>query len=57
MIHADYWQAKLERNVARDRRTRVQLRRLGWEVLTVWESQTRDLPALTERIADFLSFR
>jgi DNA mismatch endonuclease (patch repair protein) len=55
VIHADYWQAKQKRNVARDRRTRLQLRRLGWEVLTIWECQTRDMPALTPRVAAFLS--
>jgi len=35
-----YWVAKLERNAARDRRTRRALRRLGWQVLVVWECQT-----------------
>ena len=36
-----YWIAKLERNAARDRKNRRTLRRAGWQVLVVWECQTR----------------
>ena len=50
----EYWIAKLERNHARDARNIVALQRQGWAVLTVWECQLRDLPAVTERIIAFL---
>jgi DNA mismatch endonuclease (patch repair protein) len=43
-----YWVAKLERNAARDRRTRRALRKAGWQVLVVWECQT--VPARRERL-------
>jgi DNA mismatch endonuclease, patch repair protein len=36
----EYWHLKLERNVARDTRTREELERAGWRVLTIWECQT-----------------
>lgn len=55
VTRAGYWRAKRARNVARDRRTRRALRRLGWDVLTVWECQTRDAAALAKRLAAFLS--
>ena len=32
-----FWKAKLERNVARDRKVRRTLRKAGWRVLRVWE--------------------
>lgn len=35
-----YWVGKLQRNAARDKRTRRNLRRAGWQVLVVWECQT-----------------
>jgi DNA mismatch endonuclease (patch repair protein) len=35
-----YWIGKLQRNAARDRKTRRALRRLGWRMLVVWECQT-----------------
>src|SRR5262245_45774735 len=51
-----YWVAKLERNAARDRRTRRALSKAGWRVLVVWECQTT--PArrkrLRARLAAFL---
>jgi len=35
--NAEFWNAKIERNQMRDREARLELRRLGWEVLTVFE--------------------
>lgn len=37
VTNADYWAAKVARNVARDRRISRELRRIGWSVLRVWE--------------------
>jgi len=49
-----YWEAKIARNMARDRDALASLAALGWETLVVWECETRDLPALRERLAAFL---
>lgn len=35
--NAEFWRAKIERNQTRDREARRELRRLGWESLTVFE--------------------
>jgi DNA mismatch endonuclease (patch repair protein) len=53
----DYWQAKFDRNVLRDRRNLRKLRRLGWSVLVVWECQTgmRKREAITRRVERFLA--
>lgn len=37
--NADWWRAKLEANVARDRDTDARLARLGWTVVRVWEHE------------------
>ena len=50
----DYWQAKLERNRARDERNIALLEEDGWVVLTVWECQLRDLQATSDRLVEFL---
>ena len=50
----DYWVAKLGRNHARDVRNVALLREQGWDVLTVWECQLRDLPTATEQVIAFL---
>lgn len=49
-----FWASKLEANSARDRRVRRRLARLGWNVLVVWECQTRDLAQLESRLRRFL---
>ncbi|RWP70764.1 DNA mismatch endonuclease Vsr [Mesorhizobium sp.] len=51
----EYWIPKLERNVERDRLAEVELRRLGWDILVVWECETRDGVLLADKIATFLN--
>lgn len=48
-----YWDEKIARNVARDRRQRARLRRLGWHVLRVWDFDvTADPARIAARIAE-----
>ncbi len=49
----DYWGPKLLGNVARDKRRRSELRKLGWRVLTIWECEAAS-PKLAEKISRFL---
>lgn len=52
----DYWIGKMQRNAARDKRTRRKLRESGWQVLVLWECQikpSRD-EQLRRRIVAFL---
>jgi DNA mismatch endonuclease (patch repair protein) len=49
-----YWIPKLERNKARDRANRKQLKRLGWDVLVVWECQLKRAGGIAARILRFL---
>ncbi len=39
--NTDFWEKKITGNVERDRGVRRELRKLGWDVLVVWECQTR----------------
>jgi DNA mismatch endonuclease (patch repair protein) len=50
----DFWRPKLEGNRARDERHNRALRMLGWEVLEIWECQTRDTATLAARVESFL---
>jgi DNA mismatch endonuclease (patch repair protein) len=36
-----YWDAKVAGNIARDKRRRAELRKLGWRVLRVWEHEVK----------------
>lgn len=51
----DYWGPKLQRNVDRDAKSEAELAAAGWDVLTVWECETKDRDALAERIRTFLN--
>ena len=55
----EYWVAKIERNAARDKRTRRALRKLGWRVLVIWECQIKASREdwLRRRIVAFLDER
>jgi DNA mismatch endonuclease (patch repair protein) len=37
----EFWQQKLNSNVARDRRVNRELRALGWTVIRIWEHSVR----------------
>ena len=49
-----FWAAKLDGNRERDGRVQAELERLGWEVLVIWECQTKDSELLAERLRVFL---
>ncbi len=52
---ADWWAAKLIRNVARDEATQAAQEAAGWRVLVLWECEIHgDQEALARRLAQFL---
>jgi DNA mismatch endonuclease Vsr len=52
---ADWWAAKLARNVERDQSSQATLEAAGWRVMVVWECEVRrDQGELTNRLAAFL---
>ena len=46
-----YWEAKISRNMARDKAALAALKKLGWTPRVIWECQTRDNSALSRLIA------
>ena len=52
--NVDFWHEKIEGNRTRDRRTVRKLRRMGWQVLVVWQCETKDVARLTARLELFL---
>lgn len=44
----EFWTAKLQGNVDRDRRAADKLAEMGWRVLNVWECSTRDPEAAAD---------
>jgi DNA mismatch endonuclease (patch repair protein) len=46
----EFWQTKRSGNAARDRRNARQLRKLGWQVVTMWECETKNPETLRRRL-------
>lgn len=51
----DYWTPKLTRNKERDVAHLAALRTGGWDVLTIWDCETKNESELRQRLADFLA--
>lgn len=49
----DYWEAKLNRNMARDASNAEKLQALGWRVFVIWECELR--PSLREQTLKHLA--
>jgi len=52
--NAEFWTAKLRRNVERDTLAAATLTEEGWEVLVIWECQTKSEPNVENILRDFL---
>jgi len=53
--NAEFWQAKRLSNVERDQRNVAALERDGWQVLEVWECQTKSPEMLEKTLRNFLA--
>lgn len=52
-----FWDAKIDRNVARDVEVQAKLVEAGWRILVVWQCHTRDRDTLSTELSQFLSVR
>lgn len=52
--NAEFWAKKRRSNVERDAQNIAALEELGWQVLTVWECETRSPESLPEKLSSFL---
>lgn len=51
----NFWLPKLAANQKRDRAVAAKLRRLGWEVLVIWQCQLRRIEKLQATLRSFLA--
>lgn len=53
--NVEFWNAKIDKNLERDRRNLAELKRLGWKILVVWECETKNIAKLSEILSNFLN--
>ena len=46
----EFWEAKFQANVRRDALTKQRLEEAGWQVIVIWECETRDEAGLAKRL-------
>jgi DNA mismatch endonuclease (patch repair protein) len=50
----EYWDKKLDRNIQRDVSHIEQIEDLGWEVIVVWECETKDVALLENKLQSLM---
>lgn len=50
----DFWQTKFFRTKQRDKATRKKLKNIGWQILTIWECQIKNVEKLKKMVTEFL---
>ena len=52
-----FWNKKIDGNIKRDEKVRRKLKKLGWDILVVWECQLKDNAHLKDSINKFIDRR
>lgn len=52
----DYWVKKIQSNMDRDRKQRAVLRRSGWSIIRIWESELKRLKTRPSRLVKIEKF-
>ncbi len=50
----NFWKEKLNSNIERDQKNYKDLKNLGWEVLVIWECETKNSEKLLEKLERFM---
>jgi len=50
----EWWLAKLNSNVTRDKRHQAALKKLGWRVIVIWECKAMATPSLEQALREAL---
>ena len=53
--NTEYWSKKLTDNEKRDAQKANELKKLGWNVLTIWECEMKDRKVLQERLQKLIN--
>lgn len=53
----EFWQAKFRENVERDKLKKKKLEDFGWQVITIWECETKDVEKLVSSLSKLTALR
>ncbi|MCP5102054.1 MAG: DNA mismatch endonuclease Vsr [bacterium] len=52
-----FWNEKLDKNIARDKKTISELTMLGWDSLVIWSCETKDMDTVKFKLHSYLKDR
>ncbi len=52
--NVEFWNEKLDKNIARDDQKESELKNSGWKVLTIWDCEIKNENLLIEEVENFL---
>ncbi|MCD4830760.1 MAG: DNA mismatch endonuclease Vsr [Anaerohalosphaeraceae bacterium] len=53
--NADFWEMKRTATVKRDKESLSKLKKLGWDILVIWECQTKQPKKIVQKLTAFLN--
>lgn len=53
--NTDFWNNKIDKNIERDQSACQKLCSFGWDILTIWGCEVKDLRSLEIKLSDFLN--
>jgi DNA mismatch endonuclease (patch repair protein) len=53
--NSKYWEEKFEKNIERDKRNLKELKKMGWDVLIIWECESKKIEKLKSKIIKHLN--
>jgi len=53
--HKEYWIPKLQKNKEKDKRYKFLLEKLGWNVIIIWECNTKNMVQLSRKIKGIMN--
>ncbi|WP_213378867.1 very short patch repair endonuclease [Allochromatium tepidum] len=52
--NADFWNKKIDENMARDKKAQAELKNSGWDLLVIWQCEMKDLEKLRRNLNQFI---
>lgn len=46
----DFWNIKLDKNIERDKKTEIELKKKGWSILIIWDCEVKDKDLLIQKL-------
>jgi len=50
----EFWEEKFSKNIERDKRNLVELKNIGWNIITIWQCELKNMEKIQSRLKSHL---